>query len=435
LIDLELRRTRHTAVVLDSGETLLVGGARPSGAGSSVAVTPFEVVSPVTRRSRVDGLAALADGRIEPSAVRLEGGNVLVGGGYDANGAPVETLEWFTPDGSSQATPGGERCGFPFEACAAVAPRHHRVLIALPGGGALTAGGCAPAATQDSRCLVCGEGRGCPAPAPSADWISPRGEVTPVELEQPPECPAPFSPEFVLLAAGSDGAPWLLASDEDVEPPCRAAFRFEPWSRPPVFGVANLRIERWPDPRTGVTSLGADVFVWLSQDDPPFLVGTRAGTRGALSQNETLLSSDPNAPLVPLHLAPDWLPEHRDRPKAIYTPLNEGRLILERERDGYPPVTVSVTDTRYDDVTITIGFAGDGPPLLMLGAQVIGGPECQYPEGPITPLVVTRVSATVSIADGAGRSTTCNVPAGPVSVAFRAGATSTTLTSLGMQRH
>ena len=87
-IALELARTRHAAVVLESGETLLVGGGRPSGDGTTVTVTPFELVSPETRRSRIDGLVGLADGRLEPTALRLDNGNVLVGGGYTPTGEP-----------------------------------------------------------------------------------------------------------------------------------------------------------------------------------------------------------------------------------------------------------------------------------------------------------------------------------------------------------
>ena len=443
-IALELARTRHAAVVLENGETLLVGGGRPSGDGTTVTVQPFELVSPETRRSRTEGLIGLADGRLEPTALRLDNGNVLVGGGYTPMREPVTTVEWFSPDGSSQVSPGAERCGFPFEPCAVLAPRHHRTFVALPGGGALTVGGCAPGEQDDACESECGVGFGCPAPEADADWIAPDGKRTPVTLEQPLDCPAPFSPERVLLAPGSDGAPWLLAFDESVEPPCRRVFRFEPWEKEPVFGVASLRLERWPDPRRPLVSLGPDAFVWLSQDDPPFLVGVRAGVRGVLSQNETLLGSDPSAPAVPLHLAPDRPTEREpdpdepdpdepaDPPKALY---RDGRLLLDPEQGVYPPVTVVITDARYDDVTLTLGYSGDTPPHVVLGAHALGGTDCAWPGTAVSPLVVERSGGEVELRDAEGATTRCaNVPSGPLSVGFRAGSTRTTLTSLNIVR-
>ncbi|HVR18851.1 MAG TPA: hypothetical protein VMS65_04130 [Polyangiaceae bacterium] len=440
-IALELARTRHAAVVLESGETLLVGGGRPSGDGTTVIVEPFEVVSPETRRSRIDGLVGLADGRLEPTALRLDNGNVLVGGGYTPTREPVATVEWFSPDGSSQVSPGAVRCGFPFEPCAVLTPRHHRAFVALPGGGALTVGGCAPG-EQDGNCeTACGVGFGCPAPEADATWIAPDGELTPIKLEQPLDCPAPFSPERVLLAPGSDGAPWLLAFDESVEPPCRAVFRFKPWENEPVFGVASLRIELWPVPEQPLVSLGPDAFVWLSEDDPPFLVGVRAGVRGALSQNETLLGSDPSAPAVPLHLAPDRPPDRDpepdepgvpDPPKAIY---RLGRLLLDPERDGHPPVTVLITDARYDDVTITFGYSGETPPLLVLGPHAVGDADCAWPGMAVSPIVVERSGSEIVLSDAEGMTATCgSVPSGPLSVGFRAGRTRTTLASLNIVR-
>jgi hypothetical protein len=414
-IALELGRTRHAAVVLESGETLLIGGARPRGDGTSIAVAPFEAVSPVTRRSRIDGLVGLAVGRIEPSAVRLDDGRLLVVGGYDANGEALGGTEWFSADGSRAVSPG---CGSKLMPCSDVIARPGRVVLALPGGGALTIGGCEPD-DGDAECH-------------DAWWIWPDGEGTRLKLEQPPDCPAPFTPDRVLLSPGSDGAPWLLAVDEGVEPPCRAVLRFTPWT--PGFAVARPRFERWPDPRAPLASIGADAFVWLSDDDPPVLVGARLGTRGALSQNETLLDSDPNAPLVPLHLAPDRDADAADRPRALYRP--EGRLILEQASNGYAPVTVTIADARYDDVTLTLDFTGDGPPLVVFGEYVLGSVDCPFPDAPETPLVITRTGTHVSIVDGAGDATTCSlIPSGALPVAFRAGRTSATLTSLTIRRN
>ena len=437
-IPLELARTRHAAVELANGETLLVGGARPRGDGTSVAVTAFEAVSPKTRRSRIDGLVGLANGRLTPTALRLDNGNVLVGGGYDPAGAPVETVEYFSPDGSSQVSPGATRCGVPFPPCVTLEPRHHRAFVALPGGGALTVGGCAPASNQTPECeRTCGAGFGCPTATPDAVWIAADGEPTKLEFEQPLGCDEPFSPERVLLAAGSDGSPWVVAYDEDVEPPCRAVFRFAPWTKPPVLSRVELDLEHWPDPRTPLTSIGPDAFVWLTADDPPLLAGTRQGTRGALSQNEALLGFAPEAPEAPLHLAPDRRPyPSEDRPRALYVQNNGPRLILETTENGYPSVGVFITDARYEDLTISVSFTTTGPPLLLLDAFAVGSEACPWPNDTVSPLVVVRRGNEVTATDGAGNESRCaSAPNGAVALGFRAGANSATLTSLSVVRN
>ncbi len=458
LIELEAARTRHAAVTLESGETLLVGGARHTGGGTRVVVAPLEALSPQTRRTRIG--AELSTGRLEPVALRLSDGNVLVGGGYNIELNPVTTVEWFSPDGASEVTPG--TCSAP--PCAVLAPRYHRAFAAMPGGGALTVGGCEPGAQTPACVDACGENFGCPAPDFNATWITPEGELAPIWLEPPlTACPGvapgtPFSPERVWLASGSDGAPWLIAFDEDLEPPCRAAFRFEPWADPPQRVVPDDCAERpgdedckpyggafvataldlegsLPDPRTGLTSLGPDAFVWLTADDPPRLAGVRAGVRGALSQNETLLVTDPSAPLVPLHLGPHRPPGGAvsTAPKAIYSP--QGRLILEAENDAGPAVGVSITDTRYGDVTLTIGYSGSGAPVVLFDRYEVGGDDCAWPSDPATPLSVVRRGSTITTSDGEGRSVRCKgAPTAAVGLALRAGGSTTTITSLGVKR-
>jgi hypothetical protein len=456
-IELELARTRQAAVELDSGETLLVGGA-DTGGGSMEAVTRLEAVSPNTRRTRLG--AALSSERLEPVALRLSNGDVLVGGGYDTGFNPATTVEWFSPDGASEVTP-GNCTALP---CVELEARYHRAFVAMPGGGALTVGGCAPG-TQTAACIAaCGENFGCPAPTFDASWITPNGVQNPIWLEPPlAACPGvspttPFSPERVWLAPGSDGSPWLLAFDEDLDPPCRTAFRFEPWADVPpppdenamlyagVFVAAELDLEgSWPDPRTKLASLGPDAFVWLTPtlgdtdgdnfDDPPRLAGVRISARGSLSQNETLLVADPSAPLVPLHLGPDRPPGGTvpRAPRAIY---RGGRLILETENDAGPAVVVSITDTRYEDVTLTVGVRSeDGPPTVLFDRYEVGGADCAWPSGAVTPFTVARRGSAITASDGEGRSSTCNgAPTTAVTLGLRAGPTTSTITSLGVRR-
>jgi hypothetical protein len=463
LIALELARTRHAAVVLESGETLLVGGGRPIVEDQTVitgTVAKLEVVSPETRSSSIDQVDTLSHGRLEPVAIRLDTGNVLVGGGYDSSGSPVSEVEWLSPDASTHVSPGAEPCGvMPDPPCALLEqPRHHRDFVALPGGGALTVGGCAPG-EQDEDCeRFCGVGFGCPAPEPSATWIAPDGELTEVGFEHPTSSCAgatPFSPEHVRLAPGSDGSPWLFASDEDRDYPCDAVFRFQPWSniracpsrenlpsegsgdlsRCPVFVPVELDVTDWPDMRARLTSLGPDAFVWMTEGEAPFFAGARAGVRGVLSQNETLLLTDPSAPEVPLHLAPDRRPDAgNELPSAIFR-YEEGRLILEPATDTAPSVRVFVTDARYDDVTVTLGFSGDGIPLLLLDSAEIGSESCPWPENAVSPLVITRRAESVTMTDADGATSRCETaPRGSIALGFRAGTSATTITSLGVKR-
>ncbi|HVJ19295.1 MAG TPA: hypothetical protein VM686_27940, partial [Polyangiaceae bacterium] len=85
LLELREPRTRHAALVLPSGETLLVGGRGAFG----TALATLEVVDPATRSSSV-ALDPLNFGRIEPVALGLSDGRIFVGGGYDADGEPLE---------------------------------------------------------------------------------------------------------------------------------------------------------------------------------------------------------------------------------------------------------------------------------------------------------------------------------------------------------
>jgi hypothetical protein len=202
-----------------------------------------------------------------------------------------------------------------------------------------------------------------------------------------------------------------------------------------VFVPVEPNVENWPNFGSRLTSLGPDAFAWFTEGDAPFFAGARAGVRGALSQNETLLVTAPSAPEVPLHLAPDRRPDAgRLEPRAIFL-SDQGRLILEPSADGSPSVRVFVTDARYDDVTVTLGFFGAGVPLLLLGSTEIGNNECPWPENPESPLVVTRRGQRVTMTDATGAVSRCeNAAGGAISLGIRAGSTTTTITALGVKR-
>lgn len=120
-IDLSEPRTRHGAVVLATGETLLVGGRGPAGP-----LRTMEIVDPVTRRARTAGVALLNVARENPTVLRLASGEILVAGGIDARKSQVPTIEWFAPD-ASRAT----------KRPVDLVTGQERSFVALEAGGAL----------------------------------------------------------------------------------------------------------------------------------------------------------------------------------------------------------------------------------------------------------------------------------------------------------
>lgn len=120
-IELAEARSEHGAVTLATGETLLVGGR---GAGGILRT--MEIIDPVSRRPRTQGVALLEAPRRKPDVIRLATGEILVSGGIDANGAPVGRLEWFTADASRASKRSLD-----------LATGSARSVVALDSGGAL----------------------------------------------------------------------------------------------------------------------------------------------------------------------------------------------------------------------------------------------------------------------------------------------------------
>ena len=73
-VDLSEQRTRHGAVVLATGETLLVGGTGQFGAP----LATMETLDPKTHRYRTSGIATLAVPRTSPTVLRLASGEEIV---------------------------------------------------------------------------------------------------------------------------------------------------------------------------------------------------------------------------------------------------------------------------------------------------------------------------------------------------------------------
>lgn len=419
-IDLERPRAEHAAVVLASGETLLVGGRDASGSP----LRRLEAISPETATYRISRLATLTAARAKPLAIRLTDDRILVAGGVGADGAPVDLLEWLSPDASRVVQQSSLRTdlGAPVT--------EDRAFVAMPGGSALSVGGCrAPESSSGSPCNV---------PCPFVDaagnstngcassdvyWITPDGVP---DLVADALDAATWPP---LLVAGAEGRPWLVARSASG----RGLLRFNPWT-----GHFDVAEDAPPPPLDGFPSDGSafearlfsvdpGLFVWFAANrnaaglDPPRLIGFRHDTRG------------PYAPAVtPLLLADqDGVALDRMNPGGFPGLDPDGSVDL----DG-SGITLVVTDTTYLDFGVSIDVVTGQPPVLVLGSDTYGGASCPWP----TPIrdgryavKARRIGDVVTLAIGS-KTTTCPGPSGRVSIWLRSSGPAVSIRTIAVTR-
>ncbi len=323
-------------------------------------------------------------------ALRLSDARLFVGGGYDADGHAVASVERFDANATESV---------PYESLPELPARFDRAFAALPGGSVLAVGGCEERDPEPGEdCSACR--RGCPPAEFDAYWIAQSGEVETVELDV--AAPRP------LLLPGSDGSPWLIVqTDGGVRAlrfnPFRARFELE-------SGTGEL-----PDPKlVPPVSIAPDHFVWIGPGDLPSLFGLRASTRGRFSNDVGLVAtSHPLDPLWPEHLAPDRRPS-----SELY---DERALELEPEaRSCTSPTRSSATwpwrsssskgrrrSWSWVDATLPCGFPGSAGEaservrFLRVGSALSfeRGDEISRCEGPIGdfPIGVAAPSERTSV--------------------------------------
>jgi hypothetical protein len=401
-------RTHHAAVVLDDGRTLLVGGRSKVGS-TSIAEYQLEIVDPNSKRS---SLADAITARVDPTALKLSDGRVFVAGGTALDGSLATPVgEWLTQSGRRDATRvGGE-----------VPARFERAFVATPGGGVLAVGGCEdrpPASDEDAQaCQRCSHG--CePLDGYDAWWIDREGRPSRVQLD------GISAPRPVLLP-GSDGSPWLVAATTGA-PEVPALFRFNPWStsfeRVEQALAGTLPRRDMPSP----LEIDRDTFVWLEPSTRgDQLAGLRLGTRSRYAQDLALvLLFDALDPGRPLHLVPD---------RALGDAASyDGKLTL-RDAD----VTIQVADTDYADVTISLALAptSAAPPVVRLGATVLGGADCPWPSGDTSepPSIVRRAGQALLRFRG-GEPRRCEVTTGRLTIGLSAGEAPAVVSELRIRR-
>jgi hypothetical protein len=356
---LAVPRARHAALELPSGATLLIGGESDGGR----ALASVELVSTdPTRAPRA--LELLATPRIQPRALLLADGRILVGGGYAWAASATD------PQAARQPIGSVEFLSFDLtDSAASMAPIRldpaalDRAFVEIAAGSALAVGGCDPLQRSD-ECLPCAGGNGG---CISRDvwWIDPQGSAHALE-----SLPAELAAAQPLLVPAANGSPWLIANG-------RLA-RFDPWQARFVAADAVLPTSipaQLPSP----LALGPGLFVWLQQNgDALELLGLHSSQRGPWTQDVAPLLVGSGQGLVP-HLPPSSSFEGT----ASLRYVTATGLQLSGSN-----AAASIADTDYANFTLELTLAGGPAPLLRLAGTAaaagesasFGGLECAWPD-------------------------------------------------------
>lgn len=402
-ITLSVERSRHTAIALGTGDTLLVGGRGPRG----TALNALEMVSPRTRSASLASLPSLDAARLFPVVLRLDDQRLFIAGGTSTDGTPLSALEWLSADARTHLL-----TLLPENLPA----RYDRAFAALPGGGVLAVGGCALSEVHcESACRM-----GCPPIDPDsasaevrydAFWIAPDGTAS--QLEFPIAAPRP------VLLGGADGAPLLSTGD----PENPTIYRFNPWRA--RFEPAELVAPLPPRAAAGGESLDAQAFAWLAEDTSGTrLLGARWGTREHFASDEVLLSGSHSERELPFPLVPDRMASEHVRYLA-------DSRILAFDGDSAPAVYVAGAD--YADAAIDLWVEGHAP-RVVLGTLEFGGNSCPWPAGAETTFRVERLGNTVILSSGERRAAPCPGPFGRVRFGLRRGEGDMVVRAIGIER-
>lgn len=338
-ITLSEARSEHGAVVLSTGETLLVGGR-----GANGPLRTMEIVDPTTRRARTGGIALLAVAREHPTVLRLANGEILVAGGTDAQGLEIATLEWFAPDASH-----------PTKRTVDLVTGTRRAFVPLEAGGALAV-------------VLPDDG--------SADFktvwvISAAGTLEPAHSMAAPTL------DIVRLFPGAEGAPILWTG--------KRWMRWQPWVG--EFAPIDPAPDRGPT-LDAIASGDSGLAVWLDESTEAMTIsGFRFAAR-------TRFDALPNPLLVSgtEQLAPDRLAGSPG--SAIHFEPSRG-LVLG------PGASAFLTDVTFADFELEVDVTAAAPTIVLReegGAELeVGGAACAFVEAATQRIVVKRRARRVRV--------------------------------------
>jgi hypothetical protein len=360
-IDIGDARTKHGAVVLASGETLLVGGIGQFG----VPLGTMQIIDPKTRRYRTSGVATLLVPRSNPTVLRLASGEIMVAGGFDRSNAPVPTIEWFAADVTR-----------PTKRPIDLVPGQERAFVPLDAGGALAVVKPAAGTTEFSTVYV----------------ISAEGTV---------EAALPIDPatlERVRLFPGTEGAPVLWTGERWL--------RWQPWFG--AFQPIPDAPTQGPD-GTAIASGDPGLALWLDNraespidhklvelENQLYVRGYRFATRSRFGTVRNPLLVDGTSGLAPDRIAG--------------TPGSSIHFIEGRGLELGPGASAFVTDVTFSRVTIELD--GGAPPYVVLrqedGREVeVGGAGCAFGQNASKSLRVERSGKRVVVVADDGEAQEC----------------------------
>jgi hypothetical protein len=402
-IALNVERTRHSAIVLAGGDTLLVGGRGPRATPLNV----LELVSASSGRASIAGLTSLEVARLSPAVLKLDDGRLFVGGGTAADGGPLAALEWLSGDATQHLNT---------VITGALPKRHDRAFAALPGGGVLAVGGC-----QTSEVACGGDCRaGCPptdltgveqAPRYDAWWISPSGVLSQIDL--PMAAPRP------LLFGGEDGAP-LLATGASEDP---TLYVFNPWRA--RFEAADLDIATPPRAGDTATLMTSQAALWIDEEGAPRAFGVRWGTRAHFAVDPALVTSASiDARPAPFPLVPDRAPSD-----GVHFDSSERILIFDAESEA----RVFVAGSDYAGLSVELWVEGEAP-RIVLGDQEFGGDECPWATESASIFRLERAAGSVVLSADGARSEPCGMSAERARLGFSRGRGAMVIRRISIER-
>jgi hypothetical protein len=348
-IGLAQERMKHGAVQLGTGETLLVGGRDRNGL-----LGTMEVIDPVSRRTRTARVANLAVPRESPTVLRLANGEILVAGGFDANGKAIPTLEWFSRD-VSVAT----------KRAVDLVTGKERAFVPLEGGGALAV------IRPDT-----------PTPDFKTVWIiSADGTLEPATALDP------LTLDRVRLFRGGDGAPILWTGNRWL--------KWSPWTG--EFVLLDVAPSEGPM-LDAIDNGDSGLALWMKERgaDDFAVAGFRFNAR-------TPFDSVQN-PLIergPLQLVPDRLVSGTIR-------FDARGIVLD------PGASAFVSNVTFADFVLDVEVTATAPIVVVRddrGAELeVGGASCGFGQSATRSLHVVRKGARVDVSADGGAARTCPTP-------------------------